>query len=223
MSTPGTKTIPIAVFASGRGSNFDAIHSAIRAKQLDAEIVAVVSDQPNSLVLEKARRAGLKTLAIEAEKGASARKDHEEKILKALKPLAPKFLVMAGYMRIVTPHLLDAFRSERGYNRVVNIHPSLLPAFPGVDAYARAFNYGAKITGVTVHLVDEEVDGGPVCVQESFLIGDCRSVSEVESWGLALEHRLFPKTLSWVLPEEFEIDIRSGQRPEQRRICVRSH
>src|SRR5262249_9045185 len=156
-----------------------------------------------------ARAAGIPTVLVlwsdvtrELPAGApieQRRKRHEEKIAAALKEFSPRFLVMAGYMRILTRHLIDLYRDPRGYTRIVNIHPSLLPAFPGVDAYRQAFEYGTKIAGATVHLVDVEVDGGPICAQEAFSIADCRSAEEVEKRGLAVEHRLFPETLRWVL------------------------
>jgi phosphoribosylglycinamide formyltransferase-1 len=118
---------------------------------------------------------------------------------------------MAGYMRVVSPELIDAFRDPRGFARVTNVHPSLLPAFPGRDAYGQAFRHGAKVSGVTVHLVDDGVDEGPICAQEAFGIGDCRSGEEVESRGLAIEHRLYPATLSWLLAESFEIEREEGR------------
>jgi phosphoribosylglycinamide formyltransferase-1 len=195
---------PIAILASGRGSNFDAIYAAVKSGSLDAEIVAVVSDKADAAVLEKAKKAGLKAIAVPFVKG-TARQDHETKILAELDQTRPKFLVLAGYMRIMTPHLIERFRSERGYSRIVNIHPSLLPAFPGVESYAQAFHAGVKVCGVTVHFVETEVDSGPICAQEAFRIDDCRSVSEVEQRGLAVEHRLYSETLKWVLPEKFEI------------------
>ena len=226
------QVMPIAIFASGRGSNFDAVLKAIRDGHLAAEIVAVVSDQPGAQVIEKAQAAGLKSIVVPAEKAPAReaslsaaersavlevrRKAHEEKILTQLRPLAPHFLVMAGYMRVVTSHLIEAFRSERGYSRIVNVHPSLLPSFPGVDAYEQAFSHGAQLAGVTVHLVEREVDQGPICAQEAFSIADCKSVEEVEKRGLAIEHRLFPETLKWVLTEKFMIEKR-------RRFCVRSN
>ena len=212
--------IPIAVLASGRGTNFRAVHDAIRTKKLAAEIVAVVSDQPQAPVLALARELGLKTILVPAESGAlrpqntaplsERRRIHEEKILAQLLPLGPKFLVLAGYMRIVTPLLIDAFRCARGYCRMVNIHPSLLPAFPGVDSYAQAFRYGVKWTGVTVHLVENAVDSGPICAQEAFSIADCRSEAEVKARGLAVEHRLLPEALKWILPEAFSFDYRDA-------------
>src|SRR6185437_4066764 len=124
-------------------------------------------------------------------------------VLDALSPFAPHFLVMAGYMKVVSSKLIEAFRSERGYSRITNIHPSLLPAFPGVRSYEQAFRYGAHWTGVTVHLVEEAVDTGPICAQEAFGIAKCQSAEEVERLGLEIEHRLYPSTLQWVLMESF--------------------
>jgi phosphoribosylglycinamide formyltransferase-1 len=209
---------PIAIFASGRGSNFDAIESAIRMETLDAKIVAVVSDQPQAPVLEKARKAGLRAIAVPVQ---SSRLEHEKKILSELSGVSPKFLVLAGYMRIITPHLIDNFRSERGYSRIVNIHPSLLPSFAGVNSYAQAFQHGVKVAGVTVHLVENQVDSGPICAQSSFDISDCESESEVEKRGLAIEHRLYPESLAWILPEQFSVIQRSSQTSG--RLCVRAN
>ena len=192
-------SIPIAILGSGRGSNFDAITRA----GLDIQVVAVVSDQSDAPILEKARQAGHPTHCVEA--AGLSRVDHERKILEVLSKAQPRFLVMAGYMRIVTATLLEPFRSDRGYARVVNIHPSLLPSFPGVRAYEQAFRFGSKVAGVTVHLVDLDVDNGPICAQESFDITDCRTAEEVEQRGLKVEHRLFPQTLKWVLPEAFTV------------------
>jgi phosphoribosylglycinamide formyltransferase-1 len=221
MSAPASKApaarVPIAVLASGRGSNFDAILKAVRSGSLDAEITAVVSDRIGAPVLAKAGDAGIRTIEIPVPAPASApdlarRRDlHEQRILEALAPLAPRFLVLAGYMRVMTPRLIEAFRSERGYSRIVNVHPSLLPAFPGVGSYAQAFEHGAKVAGVTVHLVEHEVDSGPICAQEAFSIAGCRSATEVEALGLAIEHRLYPDSLRWILPEKFTFE-RRGER-----------
>jgi phosphoribosylglycinamide formyltransferase-1 len=215
--------IPIAVLASGRGSNFDAIHDAISRGELDARIVALVSDQPGAPALAKAEAAGIRPLLVplpdksEAASVEARRALHDGRVLEALAtlPEKPRFLVMAGYMRVITARLLEAFRSERGYARIVNVHPSLLPAFPGAGSYARAFDHGAKLSGVSVHLVELDVDAGPICAQEAFAIDDCASAEEVERRGIAVEHRLYPRTLSWVLPENFAIN------PVKGRFCVR--
>lgn len=205
---------PIAILASGRGSNFDAIQSAIVSGELDAEIKAVISDFSDAPVLEKAQKQGIPVFFVDL-KGLQ-RVEQSKKILAVLEPLEVRFLVLAGFMRILGKEVLEAFRSERGYFRVVNVHPSLLPAFPGVDSYRQAFEYGAAVSGVTVHLVDEKMDHGPICAQEAFSIADCKNVAEVEKRGLALEHRLFPKTLKWVLKEEFQFHSDLEGRP---RVC----
>jgi phosphoribosylglycinamide formyltransferase-1 len=212
--------IAIVVMASGRGSNFDAIAEASERGDLPGvKIAAVLTDKIDAPVLEKSRRRGIATLVVPApalergESSASRRVRHDEQILKAIEPYSPKFLVMAGYMRLVSSVLIEAFRSERSYSRIVNVHPSLLPAFPGLDGYAQAFRQGVKQTGVTVHLVDEGLDTGPICAQEAFDISDLRDEAAVERRGLEVEHRLYPKTLKWVLAEAFEL---------KGRACVRS-
>jgi phosphoribosylglycinamide formyltransferase 1 len=203
----------IAVFASGRGTNFDAIRAAVSSRKLEAEIVALVSDRPEAPAIGKAKQGGIRAI-VQPSRGLD-RRAHEEAILAELRPLKPRFLVLAGYMRLLTPALIEEFRSEGGYSRIVNVHPSLLPSFPGVGGYAQAFEHGAKVTGATVHLVDEGLDCGPICSQEAFAISDCRTAEEVEERGLAVENRLYPETLRWVLPEKFKVSTR-----EKGRLCV---
>jgi phosphoribosylglycinamide formyltransferase-1 len=208
---------PIVIFASGTGSGFESIAKAVEEGKLQAKILALVCDQPAAVVLDKARARGVKTIVVPKAQGES-RASHDERILAEILPLQPQFLVMAGYMRIVSPKLLESFRSERGYTRVVNIHPSLLPAFPGVGAYAQAFRYGTRVAGATVHLVELEVDSGPICAQAAFSIEGLRSEAEVEQKGKTIEQELYPRTLSWVLPERFDIEVRDSTL---RRLCVR--
>ncbi|OFZ70485.1 MAG: phosphoribosylglycinamide formyltransferase [Bdellovibrionales bacterium RIFOXYD1_FULL_44_7] len=208
--------IPIAVLASGRGSNFDAIVNAIEQKTLNASIVALVSDNPKAAVLDKAKQKGINTFVVPFK----GREKNDELLLKSLSSVSPRFIVLAGYMRIIGTQLIEAFRSKRGelsYSRITNVHPSLLPAFPGVNSYAQAYRFGVAITGVTVHLVEKEVDNGPICAQRSFSIQGHRSETEVEKNGLEIEHKLYPETLKWVLKEEFDVEKREG------RICVRPH
>lgn len=229
--------VRIVVLASGRGSNFEAMLRAIDSGTLDAEVAGVITDVEGALVVEKAQRRGFPTevIPVEFQQGldkTEIRRRHEEEILVRIKKFEVhsqvKFLVLAGYRRIIGPTLLQAFQSPRGYSRIVNVHPSLLPAFPGLKSYAQAFSYGVKVTGVTVHLVEGGVDTGPICAQESFSIADCYSEEEVERRGLEIEHRLFPQTLQWILKEKFEITTReqkwkSGQKmPDltERRLCV---
>ena len=215
--------IPVVILASGRGSNFEALYrqNSENAESGVFQIQAVLSDQPQALVLKKAEQWGIPALSVPFPEARSCmslterRLEHGKKILDQLAVFKPRFLILAGYMRILSPIVIEAFRSERGYSRIVNIHPSLLPAFPGVHSYAQAFEYGAKVAGVTIHLVDEGLDLGPVCAQEAFSIADCKSAQEVEKKGLAIEHRLFAKSLSWILPENFKVEKR-----EKGRLCV---
>jgi phosphoribosylglycinamide formyltransferase-1 len=213
-------TVRIAILASGGGSGFEAIAAAVRLGKLQAEIVAVVSDQPQAGVIAKAKALGIATLVVPWEHGpgldqsarAQARAAHDTMILQALDALTggrPRFLVFAGYMRIVTPILIRAFRDEKPYSRLVNIHPSLLPAFPGVGGYAQAFLHGVKLAGMTVHLIDEELDSGPICAQRSFSIEGLESVAEVERLGKELECQLYPEALQWILPEKFSVEHRA--------------
>ncbi len=218
----------IAIFASGRGSNFDAIADAIQAGRLAAEITSVVCDRPGAPVIEKARARGIKVHVVPPTDVSvpggdiELRRDrHEELILDRLGAENPEWLVFAGYMRILGSPLLARYRAPRGqnYHRIVNVHPSLLPAFPGKDSYAQAFQRGCAVAGVTVHLVEKEVDGGPIAAQEAFSIAGCASADEVEALGLELEHRIYPETLGWLLSGNFEVIARPGPG---RRFCVRS-
>ncbi len=215
--------LPIAILASGRGSNFEAIAAAhARGELPGVTIAAVLSDRSDAPVLAKAKALGIAALTVpppstQAGESAAARRErHDSLILQALAPFRPRFLVMAGYMRLVSPRLIEAFRSEHGYSRIVNIHPSLLPAFPGLEGYAQAFRHGAKITGATVHLVDDGLDTGPICAQEAFSIADCEDEAAVEKRGLEVEHRLYPQALRWVLAERFRVETR-----QKGRVCVR--
>lgn len=208
----------IVVLASGRGSNFLAIHHAIQKRELNAEIAAVISDQPSAGVLAQAKKVGVTAITVQVpfkyEKLSllEKRRVHEELLLQQLEKLNPKFLVLAGYMKILTAKFIENFRCDRGYTRLVNIHPSLLPAFPGIGAYAQAYRYGVKVTGVTVHLVEAQMDSGPICAQEVFSIENCRSEEEVELLGLTVEHRLYPRTLKWLLEDKFKFETRVGGR-----------
>ncbi|OFZ83149.1 MAG: phosphoribosylglycinamide formyltransferase [Bdellovibrionales bacterium RIFOXYD1_FULL_53_11] len=218
MGASGQTRVPVVIMASGRGSNFEYIMDAVACGRLEADVRAVVSDRQDAPVLEKARARGVRAMHVAPSGGGAmqeVRRAHEEAILREIAPLRPRFIVLAGYMRIIGRTLLDAFSSMRGYSRIVNIHPALLPAFPGRDGYVQAFNHGARIAGVTVHLVDEKVDHGPVCAQSAFDISGCGSADEVEAAGLKIEHELYPAALAWILKEQFEVEMREG------RLCVR--
>src|SRR5918912_2544292 len=160
----------LAILLSGRGSNFEAIHAAIATGTLGARIVCVVSIRPEARGIERARALGLPAHVFD-HKRYPTREAHEEDVLRALAESEPDFIALAGYMRLLSPAFVAAYP-----HRIVNIHPSLLPAFPGVDAQAQALAYGVRTTGCTVHLVDAGTDTGPIIAQAAVpvLPGDTR-------------------------------------------------
>jgi phosphoribosylglycinamide formyltransferase-1 len=168
-------SLRIAVFASGQGSNFQAIADAVRDRKLDVEIGLLVCDKPSAPVVERAAKAGVEAFLFKPKEYAS-REDYERVILAELEKRGIGLIVLAGYMRILTPVLVEPF-----YGRMINVHPSLLPAFPGVDGIGQALEYGVKVTGVTVHYVDGGLDSGPIIAQRVVEVehGDTReSLSE---------------------------------------------
>lgn len=189
-------SIDLVLLASGRGSNVEAIADSISAGRLDARISCVISNVADAGVLDVARRKGL-TAHVVPSKGLK-KAEHEEALLSLLSEhnYAPDFVVLAGYMRILTGRFLRAFLSPAGFFRVINIHPSLLPAFPGATAYADAYQAGVAVAGITVHLVDEQVDHGPILAQLAFPRHEGDSFEEFSLRGLALEHKLLPEVLA---------------------------
>jgi phosphoribosylglycinamide formyltransferase 1 len=193
-------SLKIAILVSGRGSNLEAILEAVKSEKLDAKIQAVVSNKEGVAALDIAKRFGIEGKVIPS--SGLSREEHEKLIHNYLKDFEIDYLVLAGYMRILSPYLLRKYQDERGFYRVVNIHPSLLPAFPGKDAYQDAFDYGVKVSGITIHLVDEDVDRGPILAQESFprLPGD--TIEDFKARGLAIEHVLYPAVLKQLAEQQ---------------------
>ncbi|MFJ5771811.1 phosphoribosylglycinamide formyltransferase [Psychrobacillus sp. NPDC093180] len=177
-----------AVFASGSGSNFQAIHDAVEAGHLSGTIALVVTDKPDAFVVERARIAGIETLAIKPS-SFSSKAAYEQEILQKLKELEVEWIVLAGYMRLIGNVLLEAYSS-----RIINIHPSLLPSFPGKDAIGQAMAHGVKLTGVTVHYVDAGMDTGPILAQAAIEVVDGNR-EKTEERIHAVEHELYTKTL----------------------------
>ena len=171
------------------------ILDAIEVGKLDAELRLVFSNNPDAPALDIARKKGIETAALSHK--SIPREHHEQQVLRILKERGElDFIVLAGYMRILSENFLRGFKDERlGIYRVINIHPSLLPAFPGAHAYEDAFAYGVRLSGITVHLVDEKVDHGPILAQECFERLPQDSLDEFKARGLAVEHRLFPQVL----------------------------
>ncbi len=170
----------IAIFASGSGTNAQAIIDAIQQKQLDAEIALIVSDKPQARVVQRADTHQIPTYLFEPKQYAT-KAEYEQTIVEALRAHRVQFVVLAGYMRLLGATLLDAYE-----NKIVNIHPSLLPAFPGLDAVGQALQAGVRQTGVTIHYVDAGMDTGPVIAQEMVNISDAEtkeSLAEKNSSG----------------------------------------
>jgi phosphoribosylglycinamide formyltransferase 1 len=178
----------IAVFASGSGSNFQAIQEAIERSELDAKIELVVTDKPGAYVATRANNFGLEVLEL-APKTFASKEAYEQVLVEELQKRNIEWVVLAGYMRLVGDVLLSAYT-----NRIVNIHPSLLPSFPGKDAIGQAMAHGVKITGVTVHFVDAGMDTGPIIAQSAVNVVEGNR-EETETRIHAVEHTLYTTTL----------------------------
>jgi phosphoribosylglycinamide formyltransferase-1 len=165
---------------------------------LGAEIAVVISDQAGAEGLTKAREAGLKTLLIE--RSGRNRADHDSEIVVALREHQVDFVCLAGYMRLLSPYFIEAYR-----NRILNIHPGLLPSFPGLDAQKQALKHGVKWTGCTVHFVDETLDGGPIIAQRIVPVLDDDSEASLSARILAEEHTLYAEALALVVGGNYEI------------------
>jgi phosphoribosylglycinamide formyltransferase 1 len=189
----------LAVLLSGRGSNFQSIHEAIQRGVLGAEIVCVISNRPDSPGIARARDYGYAAHALD-HKTFSNRAAHEEEVLRVLDEACPDFIVLAGYMR-----LLGASFIERYPNRILNIHPSLLPSFPGVDAQAQAVAYGVKVSGCTVHFVDEQLDAGPILVQRAVEVRDDDTAETLSARILVQEHEAYVEALQKLATRQWRV------------------
>jgi phosphoribosylglycinamide formyltransferase 1 len=194
--------VNLAVFASGNGSNLQAIIDAIESGKLEAQIALVFSDKQDAFALERAKKHGIPTLILPP-KEFSSREAHEQKIVEHLEKLGVELIILAGYMRILTPYLIRKFPL-----RIMNIHPALLPSFPGTHGIADAFNYGVKYTGVTVHFVDEGVDTGPIIIQEVIRIEDNDTIETLEPRIHAIEYKLYPQAIQWYSEKRIVFDGR---------------
>ncbi|MGA7617011.1 MAG: phosphoribosylglycinamide formyltransferase [Thermoanaerobaculia bacterium] len=192
----------LAVLLSGRGSNFLAIQKAIAERRIDAEIAAVISNVHEAPGLVKARELGLPSWEVDHRSYAS-REDHENAVLAILHRENVDLIALAGYMRLLSEKFVREFR-----NRILNIHPSLLPSFPGTNAQKQAFEYGVKISGCTVHFVDETLDGGPILVQRAVPLLDVDTTETAAARILAEEHEAYVEALAKICSREFRIEGR---------------
>ncbi|WP_226584397.1 phosphoribosylglycinamide formyltransferase [Halobacillus litoralis] len=188
--------INIAVFASGTGSNFDAILKAIEEGTLDARVALLVCDRVGAGVIEKAQLHEIDTV-VYTPKIFENKAAYEAAILEDCRTRGVEFIILAGYMRLIGPTLLQPYEG-----RIVNIHPSLLPAFPGKDAIGQALDAKVKVTGVTVHFVDDGMDTGPIIDQEAVKIEAADGPEDLKEKIQAVEHRLYPEVIQSLFIKE---------------------
>ncbi|WP_428910663.1 phosphoribosylglycinamide formyltransferase [Niallia sp. Krafla_26] len=179
----------IAVFASGSGTNFQAILDAIQDGKLDCKVELLVCDKKGALCIQRAEKANIPTFVFTA-KQYENKAAYEQEILQQLKTLDVEFIVLAGYMRLIGPTLLTGFQGK-----IVNIHPSLLPAFPGKDAIGQAIRAGVKKSGVTIHFVDEGMDTGPIIDQQEVELDENETLESLQEKIHMVEHQLYPAVL----------------------------
>ena len=196
------KPLKIGVLISGSGTNLQAIIDRIAAGTLDAEVVLVVSSRPSAYGLKRAEAAGIQTLTLS--KDLYADPDVADEIIAAeLKRHGAEYVIMAGYMRMVHDPILATFP-----NRVVNLHPALLPTFKGAHAIQDAYDYGVKVTGVTVHFADDKYDCGPIIAQRPVAVGEGWTIDELEAHIHEVEHELYPDVIQLLAEGRVHVDGR---------------
>ncbi len=192
----------IAVLASGRGSNLKAILEVVKRDEIAGKVALMISDRADAPALDIARGDGVKALHIDP-KGYNSRESYDQVLINTLKEDEIDLVVLAGFMRLLSPLFVQAFPLQ-----ILNIHPSLLPAFPGTDGIEQAFNYGVKITGCTVHFVDEGLDSGPVVLQEAIPVIQRESVKTLQQRIQAVEHRLYPIAIDLFCRDKLKVEGR---------------
>ena len=208
MNGPGQRTTPlrVAVLASGRGSNVQAIIDAIEAGQLHAQIVAVISNKKDAAALERARKHGVPDLFVDPKPFAGrpdSREAYDRALLEALEQRNVELVLLAGYMKIVTAVLINVFA-----NRMMNIHPSLLPSFPGLEVQKKAIDWGCKLAGCTVHFVTEGVDEGPIILQAAVPVLDSDTPEGLAARILEQEHKIYPRAVQLFAEGRLRVDGR---------------
>ncbi len=191
----------LGILISGRGSNFEAIADSVAAGTLDATIAVVIANRPEAKGLDAARRRGLKAVCIPS-KGLD-REVYDRMVIEELRANSVELVCLAGFMR-----LLSAFFIRQYPQRILNIHPSLLPAFPGLDAQHQAWEHGVKITGCTVHFVDEDLDAGPIIIQKAVSVMDSDTAETLSARILEEEHRIYSEAIRIVLGGKWRIEGR---------------
>jgi phosphoribosylglycinamide formyltransferase-1 len=206
--------ITLGVLASGSGTNLQAVLDAIAAGKLDARIAVVLSNVPGAGALDRARAAGVEAVVVDHTRHAD-RRSFDSAVVDVLRARGVEWVVLAGFMRLLTDVLLDAFPL-----RVVNIHPALLPSFPGVHAQRQALEYGVRVTGCTVHLVDRGTDTGPVVAQAAVPVRDGDDEETLRLRILKREHELLPRVLQWIAEGRMVVEP-AGSAPLRPRVRLR--
>ena len=199
----------LGILISGRGSNLQAIIDATAAGRLDARIAIVISNRADAGGLERASRAGIDTLVL-SHKAYPSRDDYDRALVAELRARRVDLVCLAGFMRLLSATFVEAFP-----HAVLNVHPSLLPAFPGIDAQQQALEHGVKISGATVHLVTPELDAGPIVLQAAVPVRDDDSPDTLAARILVEEHRLYPEAIAIVLAGGWSVEGRRFLRPHR--------
>ncbi len=179
----------IGILISGRGSNMNSIIEATQRGDIKADVALVISNEKKAAGLEKAQKMGIETIIID-HRDSKTREEHDKKMVQELRKREVDLVCLAGYMRLLSPYFVQEFR-----NRIMNIHPALLPAFPGLNVQQKAVDYGVKFSGCTVHFVDEEVDHGPIIVQSVVPVSDDDTGETLAAKILKEEHKIYPEAV----------------------------
>ncbi len=198
--------LKLGILASGRGSNLQAIINACQKNEINAQVAVVISDAPTAQALERAKKAGIPTKICERKNFAS-KKEYEQALINELRKAQVELVCLAGYMKIVGKKFLAAFP-----NRVINIHPALLPSFPGLDAQKQAWEYGVKVSGCTVHFVDKLTDHGPIILQSTVPVNEDDTVEILCERILKEEHKLYSKAIQLIAENKIDIKGRKVRK-----------
>jgi len=184
--------VKLGALASGQGTNLQSIINACERKEINAEITIVISDQPQAMALQRAKKHSIPT-AIHERKRYKTKKEFERAIAEDIEKAQVNLICLAGFMRIISPDFINTFK-----NKIINIHPSLLPSFPGLEAQKQALEYGVKFTGCTVHFVDELTDHGPIILQAAVPVMKNDTLSSLKERILKEEHKIYPKAIQLI-------------------------
>ncbi len=198
--------VSLGVLVSGRGSNLQAIIDAVNDGNLNANISLVISSKENAYALERAKRAGIKTIFINPQDYPS-QQDYEQQMVSQLEANGVELVILAGFMRILTPYFVNTYKG-----RILNIHPALLPSFPGLNAQKQALEYGVRVTGITVHVVDEGMDTGPIILQRAVDVLPNDTVDSLSERMLKVEHQIYPEAIAQIIGHMRPAGLIGGNR-----------